>query len=167
MKVESLWQPQLVIFVIKQFRLSIKSIHGPEHWKRVRLNGLELSQKTGANTHVVELFALLHDSCRHNDHRDLDHGLRAAAFAGLCFDRGLIQCSYDELNTLELACRGHTHKRTSSDITIATCWDSDRLDLPRINIMPAPHRLCTEAARNPEMIERARARSLSFQASPR
>ncbi len=28
-----------------------------------------------------------------------------------------------------------------------TCWDADRLDLPRVGIIPKKDRLCTEAAK--------------------
>jgi hypothetical protein len=33
------------------------------------------------------------------------------------------------------------------DITVQTCWDADRLDLPRVGIQPLPQFLCTEAAK--------------------
>jgi len=41
------------------------------------------------------------------------------------------------------------------DITVATCWDTDRLDLWRLDIEPDPARLLTVAGRNPERIEQA------------
>jgi uncharacterized protein len=154
--------PELIRFVAGQFRLPLRSPHGPAHWMRVRRNGLELSSLNGANARVVELFSLFHDSCRHNDNRDPEHGPRAALFAQLCFDQGFLACSEDELETLQAACYGHTSERNNPDITIATCWDADRLDLPRVGIIPAPHRLCTEAARDPEMIDSARIRAESW-----
>jgi uncharacterized protein len=36
-----------------------------------------------------------------------------------------------------------------------TCWDSDRLDLGRVGIKPHPTRLCTDAAKDLEMIRLA------------
>ena len=159
MNSDSPWYPELVQFVVSQFRLTRRSIHGPAHWMRVRRNGLDLAAINGANTRVVELFALFHDSCRHNEDRDPDHGPRAAIFAQLCFEEGFIRCSEVELETLQAACYGHTHEHSSPDITIATCWDADRLDLPRVGIMPAAHRLCTDAARDPDMIDLARIRA--------
>jgi uncharacterized protein len=45
------------------------------------------------------------------------------------------------------------------DITIQTCWDSDRLDLGRVGITPHPRRLCTEAAKRPTTIKWADARA--------
>jgi uncharacterized protein len=44
--------------------------------------------------------------------------------------------------------------------TIQTCWDADRLDLGRVGITPHPSRLCTEAARRPEMIRWADGRAI-------
>ena len=84
--------PELVRFVVSQFKLSHSGVHGPSHWMRVRKNGLELAQKTGANTGVVELFALFHDSCRVNEDTDHGHGSRGADFAQQCFDDGLLMC---------------------------------------------------------------------------
>ena len=126
---------------------------------RVRRNGLELAKHTGANTRIIELFAVFHDSCRENDYRDPEHGPRGAVLAELCRDMELFVCSDDELEILQAACYGHTHERDHPDETIATCWDADRLDLPRVGIIPVPHRLCTQPARSPEMINWARTRA--------
>jgi uncharacterized protein len=46
-----------------------------------------------------------------------------------------------------------------ADITIQTCWDADRLDLGRVGTTPDPARLCTAAARDPEMLRWADRRS--------
>ena len=68
---------------------------------------------------------------------------------------GTFEVSDHEFNLLYLACERHTHERTHSDITIQTCWDSDRLDLGRVEITPHPGKLCTEVAKTKEMIQRA------------
>jgi uncharacterized protein len=47
----------------------------------------------------------------------------------------------------------------AADITIQTCWDADRLDLGRVGIVPDPARLCTVAARDPDLIRWAIERS--------
>lgn len=65
----------------QEFRLEWSGVHGSAHWARVRINGLRLAFYNGANTRIVEYFAFLHDVCRHNDVRDLEHGTRAARFA--------------------------------------------------------------------------------------
>ena len=155
----SILQPTLLRAITSQFRLPQRSPHGPAHWMRVRRNGLELARHTGANTRIIELFAVFHDSCRENDYRDPEHGPRGAVLAELCRDMDLFVCSDDELEILQAACYGHTHERDHPDETIATCWDADRLDLPRVGIIPAPHRLCNKPAKTAEMIDRARSRA--------
>lgn len=71
----------LINAIRNSYQLDWHGIHGVAHWARVRDIGLRLSEKTGANTRVVELFAFLHDSCRLNDNHDPQHGNRAASFA--------------------------------------------------------------------------------------
>lgn len=145
-----------------RFRLRVRSPHGPSHWMRVRRNGLTLAPLTGANPKVVELFALFHDSCRLRENNDPDHGPRAAALARELFRRRQLPIERQELDLLVAACEGHTHRRTHEDPTIATCWDADRLDLPRVGIRVAPHRLCTEQARRPDIILTAQQRALDW-----
>ena len=50
----------------------------------------------------------------------------------------------------------------TDDLTIATCWDADRLDLLRVGVMPDPRYLVTEAARNAEVIEWACSRASAW-----
>lgn len=129
-----------------RFCLDWQGIHGIRHWARVRANGLKLAKETGADPPIVELFAYLHDSCRWNEYRDPQHGSRAAELVRELQGR-FYRLSPGDLNRLAEACAGHTHEATHADITIATCWDADRLDLGRVGIEPDPDRLCTEAAR--------------------
>lgn len=151
-------------FVLEEYALPWDGDHGIAHWARVLENGLRLTEETGANVEVVRLFAVLHDSRRLSESNDPDHGPRAADFARDL--RGLmIDLPDQEFRLLHRACAGHTHERTHSDITIQTCWDADRLDLGRVGITPHPSRLCTEAARRPEMIRWADGRA-SFRVIP-
>jgi uncharacterized protein len=108
---------------------------------------------------VVELFALLHDSCREDDGSDSDHGARAAEFAEYLASRNVLQLRVDQMDLLTTACRLHSAGHIAGDVTLRTCWDADRLDLGRIRIRPDPNRLCTDAARNPQTIEWAWRRS--------
>jgi len=148
----SILGPELVRSVVAQFKLSQHSVHGAAHWMRVRKNGLALAERTGANRTVVELFSVFHDSCRHSDYEDPEHGFRGAQLAKSYFVKGLLPCNEAELEQLVEACMGHTHDLTHHDITIATCWDADRLDLPRCWIEVDPMRLATKEARDPELI---------------
>ena len=53
----------------------------------------------------------------------------------------------DEFETLSYACTWHQDRDFSDDPTIATCWDADRLDLGRVNIIPDPALLNTAFAK--------------------
>lgn len=151
-------RPELVRFLRQHFALDWRGIHGAPHWARVRRNGLRLARVTGANVRVVEAFALLHDSCRLNDDDDPAHGQRSAALARSLNDRYLA-LEVAELKLLTAACEGHSAGHLEADTTVQTCWDADRLDLGRVGIRPAASRLCTWAARDPEVIAWACARS--------
>jgi uncharacterized protein len=151
--------PQLVNVLRSRFLLDWQGIHGASHWARVRENGLKLAEFTGANVRVVELFAFIHDSCRQNDWRDPEHGLRAGVFVRTLTNT-IITLNDDELELLVTACEGHSEGWMQADITVCTCWDADRLDLGRVGIKPNPAKLCTEAARSLEMIEWAYSRSI-------
>ncbi|MBF0253264.1 MAG: hypothetical protein HQL29_05545 [Candidatus Omnitrophica bacterium] len=130
--------------IIKQYALNPNGIHGVEHWKRVKDHGLHLAKETGAKAHIVELFALLHDSHRLTEGTDNEHGKRAAEFAvkmnGIYFN-----ISEEDLDILCVACKGHTTELTHHDVTVQTCWDADRLDLWRIEVTPDPKFLSTQA----------------------
>ena len=136
----------LLNFLKGHYRLDWNGIHGAKHWARVRANGLALARETGANVAVVELFAFLHDSCRENDGYDVRHGHRAAELVRQLQGR-LIHLGGDDLELLVSACQGHTVQEWHADPTIGTCWDADRLDLTRIDIIPDPDRLITLAGK--------------------
>lgn len=137
--------------ILRGYALDLDGIHGVAHWARVMENGLRVASETGADVDVVRLFALLHDSRRLNDGTDPDHGPRAAQFAGTLRGR-LFDLSAARFQLLQVACAGHTHERTHPDVTVRTCWDTDRLDLGRIGIRPRPRLLCTDVARRDETI---------------
>ncbi len=138
--------------VLEEYVLPWFGDHGIVHWARVLENGLRLAEETGADIEVVQLFAVLHDSRRLSEGSDPDHGPRAAEFASTLRGR-TIDLAEREFGLLHRAIAGHTHERTHPDITIQTCWDSDRLDLGRVGITPRPSRLCTEAAKRPDILK--------------
>ena len=45
---------------------------------------------------------------------------------------------------LVYACTWHTDKTLSNDKTIGTCWDSDRLDLGRVGMIPSAGFMSTD-----------------------
>lgn len=152
---------ELIEEIRKKYVLSWNGIHGVAHWSRVRWNGLKMAEKNGADRKVVELFAFLHDSCRELDSSsDVDHGKRAAEFAEVLNAKNIIKISEYQLGTLQIACEYHSVEGYSSNLTVHTCWDADRLDLGRVGIIPDPNRLCTDEAR--ELLPEAYARSMGF-----
>jgi len=138
--------PALGKAVSDQFSLSAHSVHGPAHWRRVERNGLLLATKTGADEAVVRLFALFHDSRRHNENHDPRHGRRGAALAAEM--RGNhFELDDDAFATLVYACTWHTDEPQNEDPTIGTCFDADRLDLGRVGIIPDPSYMSTAFGR--------------------
>jgi uncharacterized protein len=122
-------------------------IHGELHWRTVGANGLWLAEPLdGADTYVIFLFALLHDSMRLNDGIDPEHGPRAAALAVELHAEGPLGTTPAQLETLRYACFEHTNGLVSTDPTVGCCWDADRLDLPRVHIQPDPARFSTARA---------------------
>jgi uncharacterized protein len=122
-------------------------LHGPSHWSRVAAYGAQLSRETsGADSHVVGVFAALHDTQRFTDGHDPDHGRRAAREAlelrGILFEATEVQ-----MTLLEYALRLHADGFVSADPTVACCWDADRLDLPRRGIRSDRALLSTAAAK--------------------
>lgn len=151
-------KPELICAIRRQYRLPWRGIHGITHWARVLENGLRLAPLTGARAEIIWLFAVFHDACRHNENWDPEHGLRGANLAASL--RGtMFQLPDADFALLHTACAYHTSAKTHDDITVQTCWDADRLDLGRVHICPNPKRLCTEAAKDPQLIAWAHQRS--------
>jgi uncharacterized protein len=142
-----------------EYTLNCNGIHGYPHWVRVWENGQRLAKTTAARIEVVELFAFLHDIHRRNDSYDPQHGSRAAEYVD-SLQKTHFALSKDDLKLLRKACAGHSDGHIVADITVQTCWDTDRLDLGRAGIQPLPERLCTPAARGKEIIAWAYRRSL-------
>lgn len=138
----------LLEIVKSQFKLDINGDHGISHWERVEKIGLYLAKETKADTEVVKLFALLHDSKREDEDKDPEHGFRAAKFAQELYQQKKLQISRHQLRLLITACTKHSNPYAKSgSITVQTCWDSDRLDLWRLGITPDDNFLYTEYAK--------------------
>ena len=121
------------------------------HWGRVLENGRRLCAVTGADPAVIEMFSLFHDACRRSDKWDPEHGPRAATLAWRLRERLGLQDS--QLSQLISACDGHTvGPGEDADITVLTCLDADRLDIPRVGMRIRPDLLFTGAGRSREML---------------
>jgi uncharacterized protein len=139
-------RPQLVQYLKEQFRLEWDGIHGANHWARVLYHSRQIGEERQADLLVVELFGFLHDSCRENDGRDPKHGERAAELAK-ALNTQYFDLKPKQLDTLCYAITHHSGGEVSTNTTIQTCWDGDRLDLGRVGIMPSSKYLSTEAHR--------------------
>jgi uncharacterized protein len=150
--------------ILQDYALPPDGTHGIGHWARVLENGLRLAEITGANVEVVRLFAVFHDSRRVNEGVDDGHGKQGADLAALL--RGdLFDLPDNDFDLLYEACARHTDGLTEGDVTIQTCWDADRLDLGRVRIPPNPQRLCTAAAKRPDILKWADGRG-AFEVVP-
>jgi uncharacterized protein len=150
----------LLARILRDYELHPLGDHGIPHWARVLENGRRLAPITGADPHVVSLFAVFHDSRRENEYQDEGHGTRGGALARQFAAEGLIKVTSGQLECLVRACELHTGGRPPADITQLTCWDSDRLDLPRVGIRINPKYLCTDAARDVDVIHLCHRRSV-------
>ncbi len=138
--------PNLWQLVTAEFPLDIYSTHGPSHWRRVERNGLLLATRSGADLTVVRLFALFHDSQRHSENHDPQHGKRGAALAAK-FRAEHFPIDDDAFAKLIHACTWHTAEEQHEDPTIATCYDADRLDLGRVGVIPKAKFMNTDFGR--------------------
>lgn len=140
----------IVHTILEGYALPWHGTHGVGHWAWVLEDGLRLAETTGANVEVVQLFAVFHDSRRVSEAEDWGHGERGAELAAEL--RGTLFSLPDaDFDLLFQACTDHTDGLTDGDITIQTCWDSDRLDLGRVGTEPDPRKLCTAAAKSTTM----------------
>lgn len=132
-------------------------VHSVEHWRRVEQYGLMMAEKNGADKKVVSLFACLHDARRENDEDDPEHGERAAILLIELIRANVLALTDLQYDQLKLALRMHNRDNAASDdVTVQTCWDSDRLDLWRANIEPNPKYMFTREGKGQEMIEFAK-----------
>lgn len=132
-------------FLRQHFRLDREGIHGAAHWARVLRYGRHLAEGSGADHEVITLFALLHDSCREDDHADPGHGPRAALLLRE-LNGHLFRISIEQEDLLATAVAGHSQGGIGDDLTVRICWDADRLDLGRLGIRVQAHKLGTPRA---------------------
>ena len=141
------WIAGIREYVMSIFKCGVHSIHGPNHWQRVDAFGLDIAKSSGADLTVVRLFALFHDSCRQDDGADLNHGPRAAEM----LDRvvpSIFALDQGRFDLLKEAIRLHTSGLTTTDPTIGTCWDADRLDIARVGMTANAQYMSTEVGKN-------------------
>ena len=129
--------------------------HGITHWRDVEAFGLMLANEfLSADTTVIRWFAYLHDCRRGTERPYEEHGYLAALYISKIRKTFLGDLSDEQIKTLKTACRYHTVKRRTKDLTADICLDADRLDLNRVGITPDPKQMATATgARFAEMSE--------------
>ncbi|MCW2925503.1 MAG: hypothetical protein JWM98_2907 [Thermoleophilia bacterium] len=111
--------------------------HGENHWRAVARCAVEIRRTDPApDGGVLFLFAVLHDARRESEHRDPEHGPRAARLAERLRAEGLFELDDARMALLVEACELHDTGVTSTDPTIGACYDADRLNLRRVGIEP-------------------------------
>lgn len=128
-----------------EFPAYISFFHGITHWRNVEAFGLMIADEyPSADTDVIRWFAYLHDCQRGTERPFEEHGHTAAAFISGIRKTFLKDLTDAQIKTLKHACKHHTTKRRTKDLTADICLDADRLDLNRVNIKPDPKRMATE-----------------------
>ena len=130
-------------FAIKHARIDEYSIHGTDHWDRVFNHGLSLNVP-GADLDVVQCFAYLHDVERQDDGYEEEHGPRAAKLIDEIRESVLGFLDDKQIGLLKEACALHTTCHRTGNPTVDACFDSDRLDLTRVGIIPDPDKMATK-----------------------
>jgi len=167
---EKNWHGAFIIFLIEHYllhnsldflfdsqavygnlKISIDSIHGYNHWKSVEKIGHYIADRNGADKSVVSAFAFLHDIGRERESEEPRHGEKSMELVKKSFN---LELSTDQQEKLLFAISEHDKSDAKSDdITIQTCWDADRLDLPRVYILPDRELLYTEVGKSQETFE--------------
>ena len=142
----------LIEQIKKEFKIDYYGLHGISHWRRVYYNTQQLSKHYNVESEVFELFALLHDSKRHDELEDRHHGVRAAAFVQKLLGDGVIALDEEDAERLLYACANHTKSDKNdplfNDLIVQICFDSDRLDIDRVGFAVDHKYLATKYARS-------------------
>ncbi len=142
----------LIESIKQEFKIDYYGDHGINHWRRVYYNTQKLSTHYNIESEVFELFALLHDSKRHDEFEDRHHGFQAAGFVQKLLRDSVLSLDTEDAERVLYACANHTKSDKSdplfNDLIVQICFDSDRLDIGRVGYVVDPAYLATEYAKN-------------------
>lgn len=134
--------------------IPIDSIHGYNHWKNVERIGHYIADRNGADKKVISNFAFLHDIGRTVEYAELGHGEKSAEIIKEVFKKEYLELNDKQYAKLLEAVSQHDKSDAKSDdITVETCWDADRLDLPRVYKFPDKKMLYTEVGKSQETFD--------------
>lgn len=134
-------------YALEHWKSELGPVHGPEHWRRVESFGSYMWDPKKTDIDVIVAFAYLHDVEREDNLDDLGHGPRAAELVDSLRDGLLSYMSNRQIRLLKKACRLHSCVDRTDNATVNTCFDADRLDLPRCGTAVDPGRLATHYGR--------------------
>jgi uncharacterized protein len=156
--------PAQILPALEPLRRFPSAFHGPPHWARVHRFGTLLADRLDLPPEAracVELFAWLHDLAREDDSGSPQHALDGAEQIDAVIPLVSDPLAPDQVETLRLAIRHHSDGMVAAraeeaglfaeigwprDLVVATvgcCWDADRLDLPRVGVVPAARFMST------------------------
>ena len=122
------------------------TLHGDDHWRCVAATGLALAPWLGdVDRTLVFCFGLLHDTRRRTDSFDPSTALARRRSRTSCAKRRA-RPRRRTIREPHGGARRPRERLVSTDPTIGTCWDADRLHLPRVGIRPRRELVSTEAA---------------------
>lgn len=137
-----------------KLQIPIDSIHGYNHWKSVEKIGHYIADSNGADKKLISMFAFLHDIGRTVQFAEPGHGEKSAEIIKEIFKKEYLELNDEQYAKLLEAVSEHDKSDAKSDdITIQTCWDADRLDLPRVYILPDKNLLYTEVGKSEETFD--------------
>jgi uncharacterized protein len=148
-------------------------LHGPAHWARVHRFAkvlLRREQVPAEAQTCVLLFAWLHDLAREDDEGTRTHAVDGATQLDRILPAIDEPLSVDQREILRGAIHYHSdgmlaHEAVQAGLfervtwptdlvalTVACCWDADRLDLPRVGIAPDPALMSTSSWRDVQLL---------------
>jgi len=127
---------QKTLSIVKQYTIEKTAkddIHGFSHITRVLDLCLEIGKKLGANLHVLEIAALLHDIGRESENQDIhnrNHAELSAEMSLVFLGSQDFQISQDELDNIIHCIRAHSfsNKTIPKTLEAKILSDVDKLD---------------------------------------
>ncbi len=143
----------------ENFSLKDSDYHNIKHWNRVYKISKFLSTHYNIKSKVFKYFALFHDIGRTDETNNYEHGDDGRNLA-LKY-RKYIDLNDDDFERLIYACKWHTkpldiNNKLYKDKVVKICWDSDRLDLVRLNIKINKDKLFNKFSKSDECLEFAK-----------
>lgn len=138
----------------QKLQIPIDSIHGYNHWKNVEKIGHYIADRNGADKKIISAFAFLHDIGKTVQFAEPGHGEKSVKIIKEIFKKEYLELNDEQyVKLLEAVSKHDKSDAKSDDITIQTCWDADRLDLPRVYILPDKNLLYTEVGKSEETFD--------------